>query len=111
MCHYHHLTLSAREKILFFRAKSYSITQIAAELGCHPATISRELRRNTVQGTYLPVTVHEQYTNCRASCKPYKRLEDASLYAMVKDLFFIHHWSSAEIAGRLRLKHHQCIIS
>ncbi|WP_346766180.1 IS30 family transposase [Megasphaera sp. SW808] len=30
---------------------------------------------------------------------------------MVKDLFLIHHWSPAEIAGRLRLEHHQCVIS
>ena len=30
MCHYHHLTLSERENLLFFRAQSYSISRIAA---------------------------------------------------------------------------------
>ena len=57
MCHYHHLTLLEREKLLVLCAKSCSIFQIAAALGHDKSTISRELRRNAVNGKYIPVTV------------------------------------------------------
>ena len=46
MSHYKHLTLEARERIMFFLAQGYSLTAIAKELGCHKSTISREVRRN-----------------------------------------------------------------
>ena len=96
MCHYHHLTLSERENLLFFRAQSYSISRIAAALGRDKSTISRELRRNTVNGKYLPITAQQQYARRRKACKPHKRLENAELFALVKNLFLVHHWSPEE---------------
>ena len=47
MCHYHHLTLVEREKIMFFHAQDNSVSAIAKKLGRNKATISREIRRNT----------------------------------------------------------------
>ena len=103
MCHYHHLTLSERENLLFFRVKSYSISQIAAALGRDKSTISRELCRNMVNGKYLPITAQKQYVRRRKAYKPHKRLEDTELFASVKNLFLVHHWSPEEIAGRLSI--------
>lgn len=111
MCHYHHLTLSERENLLFFRAQSYSISRIAAALGRDKSTISRELRRNTVNGKYLPITAQQQYARRRKVCKPHKRLENAKLFALVKNLFLVHHWSPEEIAGRLQLEHQKALLS
>ena len=111
MCHYHHLTLSERENLLFFRAQSYSISRIAAALGRDKSTISRELRRNTMNGKYLPITAQQQYARRRKACKPHKRLENAELFALVKNLFLVHHWSPEEIAGRLQLEHQKALLS
>ena len=41
MRHYNHLTLSEREKIMYFQAKNYSVTAIANELHHSKSTISR----------------------------------------------------------------------
>lgn len=49
MSHYHHITPEEREKIFFFKAKDFSITQIAKETGRSKSTISRELKRNTFE--------------------------------------------------------------
>ena len=58
MCHYHHLTLVEREKIMFFHAQDNSVSAIAKKLGRNKATISRELRRNTKNGFYQPATAN-----------------------------------------------------
>ena len=54
MCHYQHLTLIEREKILFFRAQGKNLSVIAKALGRSKATISRELRRNGRDALYIP---------------------------------------------------------
>ena len=41
MCHYKHLTLEEREKLLYFSAKGYSVTEIAKELTGQVHHISR----------------------------------------------------------------------
>ena len=39
MCHYHHLILSEREKLLFFLAKGCTLTYIAQKMGRNNSTI------------------------------------------------------------------------
>lgn len=111
MCHYTHLTLTEREKIMFFAAKGYSVTKIALELGRSKSTISRELRRNTVSGFYQPADAQKMYEKRRVVCRPLKRLDDPKLYSIVKDKFLNHQWSPEEISGRLALEYHKKIIS
>ncbi len=55
MSHYKHLTLSEREKLMYFLAKGYSMRRIAKELGRSASTISRELKRNTSKGEYQSI--------------------------------------------------------
>ena len=111
MCHYYHLTLLEREKLLFLRAKSCSIAQTAAALGRDKSTISRELLRNAVNGKYIPVPAQKQYVRRRKDCRLHKRLEDNEVFALVRDLFIVHPWSPEEIASRLQLEHHKTVIS
>ena len=111
MCHYHHLTLVEREKIMFFHAQDNSVSAIAKKLGRNKATISRELRRNTKNEFYQPATAQRQYETRRKLCHPHKRLEDASLYAYVREKFLNQQWSPGQIAGRLALEYHKPIIS
>ena len=43
---YRQLTLEPRHQVAALHRAGYSDQEIAAEIGCHPRTISRELRRN-----------------------------------------------------------------
>ena len=111
MCHYQHLTLIEREKILFFRAQGKNLSVIAKALGRSKATISRELRRNGRDALYIPAIAHKRYRTRRKKCRPHKKLDNPDLLALVKDKFIKHQWSPEEIAGRLRLEKHGASIS
>ena len=111
MCHYKHLTLEEREKLLYFSAKGYSVTEIAKELGRDKSTISRELRRNCSGGQYLPSSAQQMYSKRRKACRPCKRLDDPILFQTVKEKFLEHQWSPEQIAGRLALEQKQTVIS
>ena len=111
MCHYKHLTLEEREKILYFSAKEYSVTDIAKELGRNKSTISRELKRNREGSQYLPSKAQQKYAKRRKTCKPHKRLDNPELFQLVREKFLEHQWSPEQIAGRLALEHHKTIVS
>ena len=49
---HHHLGYKERVVIKTLLDKKFSITEIAAELGCHRSTIYRELRRHKSRGGY-----------------------------------------------------------
>jgi len=55
---YHHLTQEERYQIYAFRRANFSIRQIAEQLGRHPSTICRELRRNIHRKGYRPKMAH-----------------------------------------------------
>ena len=111
MCHYKHLTLEEREKLLYFSAQGYSVTEIAEELKRNKSTISRELRRNRDGKLYLPAKAQQMYSKRRKSCHPRKRLDDPALFQTVKEKFLEHRWSPEQIAGRLAIERKGSIIS
>ena len=111
MCHYNHLTLFEREKIMYFFAQHYSISKIASLLQRNKSTISREIRRNTSNGFYQPVEAQHMYVQRRMACRPKKRLDNPELCQYVKDKFLEQQWSPEEIAGRLHLEYHTNIVS
>lgn len=47
MSHYHHLSISEREKILILRTEGKSFRSIAAQIGRNVSTVSREITRNS----------------------------------------------------------------
>lgn len=112
MCHYKHLTLFEREKILFLHTSGDSISLIALKLKKNKSTISRELHRNSYHHCYIPVKAQEKYQKRRQSCRPHKLLEKKpGLKQIVQSLFWEHQWSPEEIANRLTLEHHHSLIS
>ena len=75
MCHYQHLTLIEREKIMFFHAQGKNLSIIAKELGRSKATISRELRRGGRDTLDIPAIAHKRYRTRRKKCRPHKKLD------------------------------------
>ena len=49
---YHHVTRDKRSQIEALKARGCSIRSIAKQLGCHPSTISREIKRNSGKRGY-----------------------------------------------------------
>ena len=77
-------------------------SEIATKLGRNRSSICRELKRNSLQGTYLPCDAQTLYTTRRKACRPRKKLDDAILFQKVKTLFLDHQWSPEQIAARLK---------
>ena len=66
MSQYHHFTMFEREKILFFRTQNNkSIRFIAKELGRSHSSVSREIRRNSVNNDYSPSRAEKNYKKRR----------------------------------------------
>ena len=82
-----------------------SIRQIGAELGRHPSTISRELRRHRdANGNYLPRTADDDARCQRARPKTPRLVSNGALRALVQRKLN-RCWSPEEIAGWLRKTH------
>lgn len=112
MSHYHHITPEEREKIFFFKAKDFSITQIAKETGRSKSTISRELKRNTFEKQYSPLEAQKAYRQRRRRCRPKRKiLKDFGLFLKICDRFIIDQWSPEQIAERMRLEGYETGIS
>ena len=101
MSQYHHFTMFEREKILFFRTQNKSIRFIAKELGRSPSSVSRELKRNSVNNDYSPSQAEKKYKKRRRKCHRSKLLSNPVLFAFVSKMFLEQQWTPEEIAGRL----------
>jgi IS30 family transposase len=99
--HYKHLSKEERDRLAILRSRGLSIRAVATELSRSPSTISRELRRNTGPGDYLP---H------RAQAQAFHRWKQSHRRPRLKSPFLRRHiraklkrgWSPQQIAGRLR---------
>lgn len=111
MSHYTHLTIFERENILYFRAQGKSISFIALKLNRSKSTISRELKRNSFNGDYWPDQAQKVYSARRKNSHPHYRFEDLALFSFVRRAFLEWQWSPQQIAERLRLEQHQCVVS
>ena len=111
MSHYTHLTTFERENILYFRAQGKSISFIALKLNRSKSTISRELKRNSFNGDYWPDQAQKAYSARRKNSHPHYRFEDLALFSFVRRAFLEWQWSPQQIAERLRLEQHQCVVS
>ena len=106
---YKHLSITEREKILFFSAMGLTLSQIATEIGRDKSTVSRELRRNA--GEYSPSKAQARYQLRRKKSCRHKLLAKPELFALVKKLFLDLHWSPEQIAARLKLENYPIQIS
>ncbi|WP_404389124.1 IS30 family transposase [Humibacillus xanthopallidus] len=102
------LTEAGRGVIALRLGEGRSPARIAAELGVHRSSVSRELTRNRVGGVYsVRVAQHRTHAN-RARPQPRKldRPEHAALRAEVIQGLNAH-WSPQQIQGELALRHPQ----
>ena len=104
MRHYHHFSIKERESLLILKKSGKTITEIAQELNRSKSTISRELRRNSVQETYSACDAEELYHVRRKKCKRSKLLEDQNLKKIIQFLIVERHWSPEQIAETLSSK-------
>lgn len=79
------LTEAARVLIEVRKAANITNAQIAVELGVHRATVGRELRRNTVGGTYRARTAHTSTVRRRTQPKPRTLIRGTPLWDEVVD--------------------------
>ncbi len=106
-----YLTLDHRETIAVHHAAGCSQAEIAAMIGKHPSTVSRELRRNSnkaktpghVKGLYRPSSAHRRAQERARRPKPAKLRADvnAELHDHVQGRLRLR-WSPEQIAGTLR---------
>jgi len=100
MSRYSHLNRWERDQIAELKAAGRSVRAIARALGRAASTISRELRRNALEGgAYRPQIADGGYLLRRQ--RPSLLERDPALAAYVTDRL-IEGWTPEQIAGRLR---------
>lgn len=98
---YRQLTQTQRYQISALRVAGKSQRQIAAMLGCHNSTISRELRRNSIRGYEPERAQHQANTRRRTAFKRHKRVQWLTDWVTER---LKEHWSPEQIAGFMRRK-------
>jgi IS30 family transposase len=97
------LSEDERVRIADLRRAGAGVRAIARELGRDPATVSRELRRNTdaKSSTYRPHTAQRLAEQRRARPKTSKLVADVDLREFVQDMLK-RRWSPEQIARAVR---------
>lgn len=98
---YQHFTKDDRNELSILRTKGYSLRAIARTMGKSPSSVSRELRRNAVKGSYDPKKAFWKARLRRRSSKyqgmKVKEHPELERYVVTK---LIRRWSPEQIAGR-----------
>jgi IS30 family transposase len=97
------LTLKEREDIAYLRGRHAGVRQIARWIGRDPATVSRELRRNTSPSPrrYRPFSAHIQAMTRARRDRPRKLAAGTAVRGLVAGLLR-EDYSPGQIAGRLK---------
>lgn len=98
---YTQLTREQRYQIYALKKAGHTQTEMAAIVGVHKSSVSRELRRNRGRRGYRPARAHElAQARQRAAHRP--RITEQT-WALVESLLR-RQWSPEQIAGRLKLE-------
>jgi IS30 family transposase len=100
---YTHLTSPRRGQIEVLRRAGWTYTAIAAEVGCHRTTISREIARNSTSSGYRGDKAHERYVERRKACRPKSRLAYEPLREYAIEKIAVERWSPEQVAGRVKV--------
>src|SRR5258705_1877613 len=108
---YTQLTREQRYQIYALMKAGHNQTEIAANVGCHKSTISRELRRNRGLKGYRPHQAAELALD--RQCEAYRARITWETWQQVERLLR-QEWSLEQIAGWLKLEKqptvsHECI--
>ena len=98
---YTQLTREQRYQIYALMKGTHNQSQIAAIIGCHKSTISRELRRNCGAHGYYPNQAHQQAS--RRQRQSHGPRIPADTWRQV-ELLLGQQWSPEQINGRLKLE-------
>lgn len=97
-----YLSVLEREKISDLRREGKGVREVARELGRSPATVSRELARNSSnEGRYEPHQAHRRSVLRRFRPKVAKIAASPLLAAFIQDRLALRH-SPEQIVGALR---------
>ena len=99
---YNHLSTEERVTIMVMLFQRQTLRAIAALLGRHPSTISREIKRNPQQPHYDAIQATSRAQQLRHAPRRQRRLSpDSELFQVVVEMLRIG-WSPQQIARRLR---------
>jgi IS30 family transposase len=98
---YRHLTLDQRYQIAYLFSGRISKKSIAETIGCHPSTVTRELRRNRTEKPYAGSIAHGQAKQRRRLASSRPHVSDFIYRHMVERL--TAKQSPDQISGRLEL--------
>ena len=107
---YKHITINERCCIVEYLNLGWNLSKIAKELNRNKSSISREIKRNNLNGRYKAHVAQDKYENRRVKCKPHGKIANASLVNYVQEKLN-NHWSPEQISGRLKLEFNKQIIS
>ena len=97
---YSHLSSEEREQIAILRAAGHGVRAIAKALGRHPATISRELKRNRLpSGGYSPRFADGAYIERRQRSAVLEEDEQRRAFVCAR---LSEGWSPEQISGWLK---------
>ena len=108
---YKHLTQEQRYHIQAYKSIGYKNKDIAKEIGVHPSTISRELKRNRgkLTGDYFAFEAHEKYKKReqKQSSQANLKLTPTNIDLIKK--YLIQDYSPEQISATLKLRHNVTI--
>ena len=82
---YKHITINERCCIVEYLNLGWSLSKIAKELNRNKSSISREIKRNNLNGRYKAHVAQDKYENRRVKCKPHGKIANASLVNYVQE--------------------------
>lgn len=98
---YQQLTLEQRYQIYAMKKVGFTQNKIAAEIQVHPATISRELSRNTGKRGYRPKQAQQKASE-RKRAKATRRRILPETWKLVETFLVEQQWSPEQISGYLK---------
>ena len=99
---YKHITINERCCIVEYLNLGWSLSKIAKELGTNKWTISREIKRNNLNGKYSAHIAQESYEKRRMKCRPCGKIADASIVDYVQEKLSAH-WSPEQISEQIKI--------
>ena len=100
---YTHLTKKERALLAQLLNYGISVTQIAQRLSRSKSTVSREIKRNSLNGRYAVAYAQAEYLTRRLNCHRVRRYEQKHLVDYVSEKLELT-WSPEQIAGRIALE-------
>jgi IS30 family transposase len=98
---YQHFTLEEREIIAASLVRDESCSQIARELDRHRSSVSAEIERNSINGSYSPSKAQALADDRRRESKRPWKMKEPKIAKYVKG-HLKRQWSPEQIAGRMK---------